>query len=68
MSKEIKQIIALLDRAMNQDTYEKLKEDSRKEDPSGRVCYPTLAGGCKATIRRSDKLIKEAINQLIQVL
>jgi len=69
MSKaEIKQIITLLDRAVNQDTYDKLKEESRKEDPNGRVCYPALAGGCKATITRSNELINKAINQLIQLL
>tara|TARA_R110002020_G_scaffold59554_1_gene162299 strand:- start:136 stop:354 length:219 start_codon:yes stop_codon:yes gene_type:complete len=64
MSKDIKRIITLLDRALKQDNYEKLKEESRKEDPNGRVCYPALAGGCRATIRHSNKLITKAINQL----
>ena len=67
MSKEIKQIITLLDRAVKQDNYEKLKEESRKEDPDGRVCYPALAGGCRAVINHSNELITKAINQLKQL-
>jgi len=64
MSKDIKRIITLLDRALKLDHYDKLKEDSRKQDPHGMICYPYVAGGCRATIRHSNKLIKEAINQL----
>ena len=69
MSKaEIKRIITLLDRAVNQDTYDKLKEDSRKENPDGRVCYPYVAGGCKSVITRNNELINKAIKQLIELL
>lgn len=67
MSKEIKRIITLLDRAVKQPNYDKLKEESRKQDPHGMICYPTLAGGCRAVIRHSNELITKAINQLKQL-